>query len=199
MDQDNTVRPLRDRAELHKTLSLVFQRADPDTSGLKYRLVGTGAALAQGVPLPAGDIDVLVARRSDVDALATALADFPCLTPPIWLADARQYYVRFAVEGIDVGFSTVEWPADTDTFECAGSGPWEHYVNIAIGTHLVPAVSLELRLVSELVRNRPDRFRPLISHLRQHGGDLDLVHRSMHDRGVDPLLQQQVRDQLRAS
>src|SRR3954463_9297596 len=120
MDQGNMVRPLRDRAELDKTLSLVLQRADPETSGLKYRLVGTGAALAQGVSLPAGDIDVLVAQRSDVDALATALAEFPCLTPPVWLADARQYYARFAVAGIDVGFSTVEWPVDTDTFECAG-------------------------------------------------------------------------------
>ncbi|MEU8664400.1 hypothetical protein, partial [Actinoplanes philippinensis] len=77
MDQDNTVRPLRDREELHKTLALVFQRADPDTSRLRYRLVGTGAALAQGVPLPTGDVDVLVSQRSDVEALATALADFP--------------------------------------------------------------------------------------------------------------------------
>jgi hypothetical protein len=37
---------------------------------------------------------------------------------------------------------------------------------------------------------------PLISHIRQHGGDLELVHRSMHDRGVDPLLQQRITDQL---
>ncbi|GIE81804.1 hypothetical protein Aph02nite_77540 [Actinoplanes philippinensis] len=197
MDQDNAVRPLRDRAELHQTLSLVLRRADPDMSGLRYRLVGTGAALAQAVSLPTGDIDILVARRSDVDALAAALAEFPCLTPPVWLPDARQYYARFAVEGIDVGFSTVEWPVDTDTFECAGSGPWSHYVTIAIGTHLVPTVRLELRLVSELVRNRPDRIRPLVAHLRQQGGDLDLVHRSMQDRGVAPLLRQQIDDQLR--
>jgi len=196
MDEDSMVRPLRDRAEVHKTLSLVLQRANPETTGLTYRLVGTSAALAQGVPLPASDIDVLVAQRNDVDTFAVALAEFPCRTSPTWIAEGHQYFAKFRVEGIDVEFSTVERPVDTDTFECHGSGPWKHYVNIAIGTHLVPVVRLELRLVSELVRNRPDRYMPLTSHIRQHGGDLELVHRSMHDRGVDPLLQQRITDQL---
>nr|BFE73548.1 hypothetical protein GCM10020092_068490 [Actinoplanes digitatis] len=65
----------------------------------RYRLVGTGAALAQGVRLPYGDIDILVARRSDVDLFAVALAGFPCLTEPVWLSEAGQYYARFAVGG----------------------------------------------------------------------------------------------------
>ena len=192
MDRASTVRPLRDQAELHETLSLVLQRADPDTAGFTYRLVGTAAALAHGVPLPAGDVDILVAQRSDVDTFAAALAEFPCLTSPTWIADARQYFASFHVGPIVVEFSTVERPADTDTFECVGSGPWRHFVHIAVGTHLVPVVSLELRLVSELVRDRPDRYGPLIDHIRQHGGDLDLVHRSMHDRGVDPMLRQRI-------
>lgn len=193
MDPGTTVRPLRDRAELLRTLSLILRRVGP---GLTYRLVGTGAALAQGVRLPTGDIDILVARRSDVDVCAAALAGFPCLTAPVWLAGPGQYYARFAIEGIDVGFSTVERPVDTDTVECMGSGPWRHYVDVAAREHLVPAVVLELRLVSELVRDRPDRYRPLIEHLRQHGGDLDLLRRSMHDRGVDPAIQRRIVGQL---
>jgi hypothetical protein len=196
MDQNSTVRPLRDHAELQKTLSLVLHRVDPDTSGLRYRLVGTGAALAQGVHLPTGDVDILVAQRSAVDTFAAALSEFPCLTLPVWLPDARQYFARFEVEGIDVGFSTVEWPADTDTFECIGSGPWRHYTKIKFGERLVAAVSLELRLVSELVRDRPDRYLPLIEHMQRNGADLDLVLRSMRDRDVDPMLQTRIVDQL---
>ncbi|MEU4216941.1 hypothetical protein [Actinoplanes sp. NPDC026623] len=187
------VRPIRDRAELLGTLSLILRRVGP---GLTYRLVGTGAALAQGVRLPTGDIDILVARRSDVDRCAAALDGFPCLTPPVWLPGPGQYYATFAVEGVEAGFSTVERPVETDTVECMGSGPWKHYADVAWEEHLVPAVGLELRLVSELVRDRPDRYRPLIEHLRQHGGDLDLLGRSMRDRGVDPALRRQIVDQL---
>jgi hypothetical protein len=196
MDRDSRTRPLRDQAELRETLSLVLERADPDAAGLAYRLVGTAAALAQGVPLVAGDVDILVAHRSDVDTFSAALAGFPCPAPPAWITGARQYFARFTVEGVVVEVSTVERPAGTDTVECAGPGPWRHYVTIAVGTHLVPVVGLELRLVSELIRNRPDRYEPLIRHLRRHSGNLDLVRRSMRDRGVDPMLQQRVIEQL---
>src|SRR4051812_49226246 len=116
-------RPLRDRAELQEILSLVLDRLNPAASGFRYRLVGTGAALAQDVRLPTGDIDILVARRDEVDRFADALSDFPCRQPPAWLTDARQYFTHFTVDEIDVGASTVERPTDTDTFECIGRGP----------------------------------------------------------------------------
>lgn len=174
-------RPLRDRAELAEVFSLLLDRLG---DGFEYRLVGTGAALAQGVDLPTGDIDLLVAERGAVDRFAAALADFPCLDPPAWLPAAQQYFTHFVVDGIKVGASTVEAPVATDTVECAGRGPWEHYVDVPIGRHVVPAVALELRLVSELVRGRPDRSEPLLAHLRAHGGDFDLVRRAMADRGV---------------
>lgn len=190
-------RPLRDRAELQKVLSLVLDRLDPDAPDFEYRLVGTGAALAQGVLLPAADIDILAARRSEVDRFAAALSGFPCLERQAWLPDARQYFTRFQVNEIVVEATTVEVPADTDTFECIGRGPWQHYVDIDFGEHAVPAVALELRLVSELVRHRPDRYMPLIEHMRSRSADLQLTHRAMSDRGVDPQLQQRILDQLR--
>jgi hypothetical protein len=37
-------------------------------AGREYRLVGTAAAVAQGVTMPASDVDVPVSRRDDVDA-----------------------------------------------------------------------------------------------------------------------------------
>ncbi|MGK5740165.1 hypothetical protein [Micromonospora sp. URMC 103] len=193
----NETRPLRGQAELRKILSTVLDLIDPDATGLDYRLVGTSAALLQGVELPAGDIDILVARRADVDSIAAALSRFPCLHPPVWLRDARQYFADYRVDDIGVGASTVERPADTDAHECIGTGPWQHYVHVHCGTYLVPAVRLELRLVSELHRDRPDRYMPLIDHMRVHGADLQLVQRGMGERGVQPTLQARVLDLLR--
>jgi hypothetical protein len=188
---------LRDGAELQRIVSRVLDRVDPEASGLEYRLVGTGAALAQGVQLPVGDVDILVTRRGDVDRVAAALAEFRCLDSPNWLPQARQYYAQFEVEEIGVGASNVEWPVEADGFECVGPGPWEHYVPVRFGQHVVPAVRLELRLGSELVRDRPDRYVPLIEHMRWHGADLQLAEKAMKERGVDPVRQERILDQLR--
>ena len=196
MDDNGRVRSLRDATELQKIVSLVLDRAGPGAAGLEYRLVGTGAALAQGVHLPTGDLDILVARRADVDEFAAALSEFPCLTSPVWLRDAQQYFARFAIDEIDVDISTVERPVASDALECVGRGPWEHYVPVRFGRYIVPAVSLELRLASELFRDRPDRYEPLIEHLRLHGADLPLAHRAMTDRGVNAMLREQILDRL---
>jgi hypothetical protein len=177
-------------------LGRVLDRVAGELPGLPYRLVGTAAALAQGVRLQTADVDLLLARRSDVDRFAAALAGFPCPTPPTWLPEARQYFARFVVDGTDVELSTVEWPAETDTFECIGPGPWRHCVLVDLGDHVVPAVRLELRLVSELVRDRPDRSTALIEHLRVHGADLPLLLRAVREREVAPVLRAQVADRL---
>ncbi|MER7332773.1 MULTISPECIES: hypothetical protein [unclassified Micromonospora] len=195
MDQ-NKARPLRDQAELRKILSKVLDHIDPGANGIGYRLVGTSAALLQGVELQASDVDILVARRDDVDTIAAALSRFPCLDPPVWLPHAGQYFAHYEVDQIDVGVSTVERQADTDVLECVGTGPWQHYRPVQCGRHVVPAVRLELRLVSELYRDRPDRYMPLIDHLRMHGADLQLVQKAMTERAVQPALQARVRGLL---
>ncbi len=194
--ENRRTRPLLDLAKLRTVLSLVLDRVDADAVGLEYRLVGTAAAVVQGVRLPAGDVDILEAQRGDVERFTAALHGWPCLAAPAWLAEARQYFTRFDVEGVEVEISTVEWPARTDTFECVGRGPWRHHVQLPIGTHVVPAVSLELRLASELVRNRPDRYLPLIDHMQLHGADVQLVLEAMRDRRVDAALQEHVAQQL---
>jgi hypothetical protein len=194
MEQNASPRPLRDRTELQRVLSLLLDLLGP--APFKYRLVGTGAALAQGVHLPTGDIDILVTRRTEVDRFAAALSGFRCMDPPAWLPGARQYFTHYVVDEIKVGASTVEVPTDSDAIECIGPGPWQHYVDIDFGRHVVPAVALELRLVSELIRDRPDRYTPLLAHLRTHGADWPLVRRSMQERAVDPMLQKQILAQL---
>ncbi|MGW0933770.1 hypothetical protein [Streptomyces sp. NPDC002666] len=197
MSRQDRVRALQGPDELRRLVPHVLDQVDPDAAGLAYRLVGTSAALAQGVLLPVGDVDILVRRREDVDRFAAGLSGSPCLDAPAWLPDAKQYFARFRVDGTDVEISTVEHPADTDTFECAGRGPWTHWVHVGIGRHAVPVVGLELRLVSELVRNRPDRIGPLIAHMRVHGADLPLVRRAMSERKVEPELAVRVLEQLR--
>jgi hypothetical protein len=59
----------------------------------------------------------------------------------------------------------------------------------------VPTANLELRLITEVWRDRPDRYTPLIAYLREHGCDLDLIRRGLsggrlpQDR-VESVLQQ---------
>ncbi|TMR17520.1 hypothetical protein ETD86_23120 [Nonomuraea turkmeniaca] len=64
-----------------------------------YRVGGTSAALLQGVHLPVGDIDLLVAGREDVDTFAAALEAYPCLYPASWIQEAMQYFARYEING----------------------------------------------------------------------------------------------------
>ena len=154
---------LLDRSRLQETLITVLDHTLPIHPDIQYRLVGTGAALLHGVDLPAGDVDLLVKERSDVDAFADALASFECLEPLAWLPDDDQYYANYMVNGVEVGISTVEVETDLDTIETFGSGPWErHYVFLPCGPYRVPTVKLELRLITELYRDRPERYNPII-------------------------------------
>ena len=136
-----------------------------------YRLVGTAAALLQGVALPVRDIDILCRERDAVDQFAGAMAGFPALQEPVWLAGDRQYYCNYDVAGVEVGASTVEVDVSHDTVETLGAGPWRHFREVPVGEHRVPAVRLELRLATETLRRRRDRSEPLISFLRAHGCD----------------------------
>jgi len=183
---------------LQAVLCIVLDHAGPALARHPYRLVGTAAALLQGVALPARDIDILVRERPAVDAIGAALAAFRCLDPPAYLPAARQYYGNYEVDGVEVGISTVEWETDSDGIECLGRGPWEHYHLVPCGPYTVPAVALELRLVSELCRGRPDRYGPLLAHLRAHGGDAALVCRGLAARGFDSQRQQEIVRQLTA-
>jgi len=181
--------PMLDRARLIETLILVLDHVLPACAGIPYRLVGTGAAMLHGVDLPVGDLDITLVERSHVDAFGAALSSFQCLEAPAWLPETRQYYGNYRVlaagkaagkAGVEVGLSTVEIETDSDTFETYGPGLWEkHYSLLPCGHYQVPTVNLELRLITELYRDRPDRYTPLIVYLRQHGCDLDLVRRGL--------------------
>ena len=94
------MRPFRDEADLREVLTTTLDHLDPAARGLEFRLVGTAAALLQGVALPTGDIDILFATREGVDAFAAGLSPFEVRRPPTWLAGARQYFCVVAVDGM---------------------------------------------------------------------------------------------------
>ncbi|MBN1248856.1 MAG: hypothetical protein JXC32_14440, partial [Anaerolineae bacterium] len=67
------------------------------------------------------------------------------------------------------------------------------------GRYHVPTVALELRLITELYRNRPDRYGPLIAHLRSRGCDLDFIRRGIAMGQLPEALRQDVLDQLKGA
>jgi hypothetical protein len=162
---------------LKATLTTFLSLAADLPTKINYRLLGTAAALLHGVQLPANDIDLMVRHRADVDSFGATLAQFQCLVAPSWLPDAKQYYGNYNVNGIEIGFSNVEVDSDRDTIETFGPGPWKHYSNLSIGSYSVPTVALELRLHTELHRNRPDRFEPILQYLQEKGCNHDLMDR----------------------
>jgi len=140
--------------------------------------------LLHGVELPAADVDILVKEREGVEAIDTALLPFRCLSASAWLPETRQYYGNYEVGGVEVWISTVEIQSEADTIETFGRGPWEHFTLLPCGPHTVPTAALELRLITELFRDRPDRYRPIIRHLQASGCDIDLIRRGMGAVGL---------------
>jgi hypothetical protein len=199
MEDRQQMSPLLDRTHLRETLIMVLDRAMPACAQVVYRLVGTGAALLQGVDLPVGGVDILVKERQEVDAFSAALASFECLFPPRWLPEDRQYYVNYAVNGVEVGISTVEVTSDSDAIETFGRGPWVHFAPIPCGPYVVPAVALELRLATELHRGRPDRYEPIIQYLRAKGCDIHLVRRALDVGRLPQAARQNVLERLTGS
>jgi len=191
--------PLLDRARLTEALILLLDHAMPACAQIDYRLVGTGAALLHGVSLPAGDVDILVKERHSVDAFGSALSLFRCLQAPALLAGAHQYYADYEVNGVEVQISTVEVASDADTIETFGRGPWEHFALLPCGRYAVPTVALELRLITELSRNRPDRYQPLIRFMRVQGCDLDFIRRGMAAARLPQAMQDDVLNELGGS
>ncbi len=180
-------------ALVRDVLIAVLDQALPACAHVEYRLVGTGAALLQGAALPAADVDLLFKQRADLKAFGAALVDYTCLSAPAWLAETAQYYANYDVLGVEVGLSTVEHDTALDCLETMGSGAWEHFSWLPCGPYRVPTVALELRLITELYRQRRDRYLPLLEFMRAGEYDRALVERGLQAADVPPELQAEVR------
>src|SRR4051794_23255741 len=105
MDKDGTFLRVADVTAALDTVLTAMRTVGAD---ITYRLGGTSAALLQGVQLPVGDIDLLGARREDVDEFGAVLASFPCLHAASWIPESSQYFASYEVHGVKVEMSTVE-------------------------------------------------------------------------------------------
>lgn len=188
---------LHSQEQLCKVLSTLFDHGIPALDPAEHRLVGTAASLLHGVQVTARDIDLLAKERKTVDRFHGALQPlFRCVQPPTDLPDARQYLTTYEVAGIEVELSTVEWETESDGIECLGRGPWAHFYLLPCGVHTIPTVTLELRLISELVRGRVQQYAPLIHYMRQHGCDVALIQRGMQAQGLAAAFQAEIVNQL---
>jgi hypothetical protein len=187
---------LLNRTRLCETLEATLEYVTSVLDQQDYCLIGTAAALLHGVPLPAGDIDFLIKRRAHVDAFAAALSRFPSLTPPTLLKDGGQYYAAYNVNGVKVEASTVEWQTESRYLETMGDGPWKRQTLLAVGPYRIPTVTIELRLATELRRNRPDRYDPILLWLRNHPCDIDLLNHAMTAQGIPPERQGSILSQI---
>jgi hypothetical protein len=185
-----------DQARLRETLIAMLDCAMPACAQVEYCLVGTAAALLHGVELRAGDVDILLRERAGVEAIGATLSAFRSLSPPSLLPGGKQYFASYDLDGVKVELSTVEAETEADTFEVIGDGPWKHFTLIPCGSHEVPTVSLELRLITELARQRPDRYEPIIRHMQAKGCDVAFVSRGMISAGLPQEVRENTLKQL---
>ena len=196
-----SARPI-DRHALLEVLSEILPRLLTVLGDGDYRLVGTAAALLYGCELPVGDVDFLMRDRHHIDAFADALSTHDCLVLPTfqqWSPPPRetgQYWCRYDVGGVCIEASTVETATESDCVEVSGSGPWTHYVNLGVGSHLLPTVRIELRLATEISRNRVQKYEPIIDWMIMNGCDLSLLKRAMKAREVPAERQHDVLSRL---
>lgn len=152
---------------------------------LEFRLVGTASALLHGVELPVNDIDILVKDRIFVDLFADIFKENNGFNPPEWIDITKQYYSTCLIDDIVVGFSTVEIDSNLDTIETFGFGPWKHFSIIELNNLQIPVVKLELRLVTELYRNRKNRIDPIVEYMKRNNYDFALLNRAMNTKRPD--------------
>jgi hypothetical protein len=148
--------------------------------GDRVRLVGTASSLLRGIEVRASDVDILASGRAVVDELATAAgaAGGRCLLSPAWVENPEfgQYFASFDLSGVRIELSTVEPNTAAPAIsECAGDAPWRHFDVLDLEGHRVGVVASELRLLSEITRLRPDRWKPIGAHLARSGYDADLL------------------------
>lgn len=139
------------------------------------RVVGTASSALRGIRLPVGDVDILARDASVVDELVAA-SGCPAAA---WIDTpfGRQYLAEHVVSGVQVQVSTVESDAQgrRRLAECVGEAPWRYFSVVEVAGRPLPLVASELRLASDLMRRREDRWRPIAGHLVTNGYDSELL------------------------
>jgi hypothetical protein len=145
----------------------------------RVRVVGIASSALRGIVLPVGDVDILARDRATVDELVLAFGS-PSATV-IETPFGHQYLADHIIGGASVQVSTDESTASgrRRLAECVGDTPWRYYTLVDVAGQPIPVVASELRLASDLMRGRPDRWRPIAAHLRTMGFDVELLSQAV--------------------
>ncbi len=173
------------KSKTESTLQIILHKIQASRVKINFRLIGTAAAQIRGITIPTADIDLLAESRKDVDAFIEIFRDFIDSESPKWFNCSNQYYASFQIDSTRVEISTVEIDSRLDIMETFGHGPWIHYSMISIGEYEIPAVALELRLISEVLRERTDRIYPIVDYLKQNSLNTDLLKRTLSENRPD--------------
>lgn len=141
----------------------------------RVRVVGTASSGLRGIELPIGDVDILARDPDAVDELAAASGS----PPATWVETpfGRQYLADHRVAGVPLQLSMVESDGRgrKRLAECVGEAPWRYFSFVDVAGRPVPVVASELRLASDLMRGRAERWRPIATHLVVEGYDQELL------------------------
>ena len=145
----------------------------------RVRVVGTASSALRGIDLPVADVDILARDRNAVDELAAASGSRPATL--VETPFGHQYLADHQLAGVPVQFSTVESrnTGRERVAECVGETPWRYFSVVEVAGRSVPVVASELRLASDLMRGREDRWRPIAAHLLITGFDPELLSRAV--------------------
>ena len=159
-------------------------------------VVGTASSALRGIELPVADVDVLAWDRHTVDELVAASGSPPAAL--IATPFGHQYLADHELNGVPAQFSTVESNVTgrRRLAECVGETPWRYFSVVEVTGRPVPVVASELRLASDLMRGRLDRWRPIAAHLLVNGFDLELLSQAVV--GLPQLMLDELQDALDA-
>ncbi len=145
----------------------------------RVRVVGTASSALRGIELAVADVDILARDRETVDELVAVSG-----SPPATLIETPfgyQYLADHQLSGVPMQLSTVEsnLTGRRRLAECGGETPWRYYSLVDVAGRPVAVVASELRLASDLLRGRDNRWRPIAAHLVAIGFDVELLSQAV--------------------
>ena len=169
------------KKQAESTLKIIFSINMELFNKIDYRIVGTSSSLLQGVNLPCNDIDILVKDRKAVDKFSANMCTYQINKNPYFINynNGGQYICEIGVNGVIVEMSTCEWETPSEYVETYGVGPWKYFTKVNFDSYEIFGVKNELRLLTELARNRQDRIGPLVQFLINNGANFDLLKSGM--------------------
>ena len=166
-------------------------------SAEQYLLCGTAAGLFQGVFQPVRDINLLAKTRTQVDDFSHALRIYPQVEKPIYTESEKLYRATHLIRGVEVSMTALDTSQEDSENMVTSLSPWDYYTEVKIDSHTIRTEALELRLASEIARERPRHYLPLIKHLQKHGADVDLAQRAMAAKAIANDTMRKVISQIR--